>query len=353
MSKNLQVTSKKLKIGIRAPKEAFGSQIYIVFVDVTNLTSTPIEKVTVAHQFLPGRLKIRELPPNKELSELQEKKQKIVREMEIQVAKAFENKIMRGQSWIRRIVYLMMKLLRFTEVRPVPGLPIYIPIYKFMPDYTEEALSIKEWEDVERLDKLIISNEPENSEIRLAFSLNKDSLKAVLEKIKKTKTATEQEKANLKDIYTIHPGETISYPFEIFAPWLYHAKTFSLQFKIVYHDPTAKDPPTFSEGRELDFHPSPIAIYIGAVLGALAAFISRVALAGSLLQSIFDPSIFWPNLLGCTILATIFVALTVRTPNSKKVFTTEDFTGGFILGALVGISSHAILDYITKFVPKP
>jgi hypothetical protein len=37
--------SKKLKVSIRTPKEVFGSEVYTVFVDVTNLTSKSIEGV--------------------------------------------------------------------------------------------------------------------------------------------------------------------------------------------------------------------------------------------------------------------------------------------------------------------
>jgi hypothetical protein len=76
-----------------------------------------------------------------------------------------------------------------------------------------------------------------------------------------------------------------------------------------------------------------------------------VSLVNSTQLTWFTP-IFWFNLVGSAALAIVFALLTVRTSTSKKVITTEDFVGGFILGALTGIFSDAILDKLKILITK-
>jgi hypothetical protein len=356
--------SKKLKVSIRTPKEVFGSEVYIVFVDVTNLTSKLIEGVSVTHQFLPGILHLQEAPIESEMTEHQRKKQRLVREMERQVAVAYRRNVMHGQSLIRRLVktsfqtYESMGRIRSFIPTPVgvlsrsaaDNLTDYAEeTLAIIPSYAKEALRIEDWDDVERLERDVISHEDQSSDIRLLYLSNKEKLQKLLNKI--AKKEDEKENISLKEVYSIQPSETMAFPFEVHAPYLSRAKTYSLQFKISYKDILPDTTSAFSENEELSFYPSPSAIYAGAFLGAIAGFVVKSILSTPIQLVVSNPLLFGSNLLGSVVLALVFTAFTIRTPDKKKVITTEDFVGGLILGALVGIASKSIFDYLLKFVP--
>src|SRR6266496_4838827 len=181
------------------------------------------------------------------------------------------------------------------------------------------------------------------------FLLDKQKLQEIQNKILETEDKTKQEK-NLKDIYSIQPSETISFTYKAKAPTLFRTRTYSLQFNISYAQDNNINP-TFSSYQSISFYPSPFAIPLGALTGAITGFVVKVTLVSSTQLTWFTPT-FWFNLIGSAALAIVFALLTVRTSTSKKVITTEDFVGGFILGALTGIFSEAILDKLKILMTK-
>jgi hypothetical protein len=82
--------------------------------------------------------------------------------------------------------------------------------------------------DVDLLEREIILHENENNPERKLFLLGKEKLLEKMSEIEKKET----EKENLKEEFLIHPDETISYAFEIKAPLLLRAVTYSLSFRI-------------------------------------------------------------------------------------------------------------------------
>jgi hypothetical protein len=150
------------------------------------------------------------------------------------------------------------------------------------------------------------------------------------------------EETNFKAKYVIKSGETVGIPFEAVAPFLLQANHFTFQFKVSYQDPSDDTIANISVSEDFTFYPSIPAIYIGAAIGGIIGAMIKTA-------SILPPL---NNLVVSILLALVFTAFTVRTPTSKKVITTEDFIGGFILGAFTGFASPIILNYLLKFVPR-
>jgi uncharacterized membrane protein YjfL (UPF0719 family) len=283
--------------------------------------------------------------------------------MERQVAVAFRRNVMRGQSLIRRLaktssqMYESMGIFRFfipalvvVFSKSVDNLTDYAEeTLAIVPSYAKEALRIEDWDDVERLERDVISHEDQSSDIRILYLSNKEKLQKLLSKI--AETEDEKDNVSLKEVYSIQPGETMTFPFEVHALYLSRAKTSSLQFKISYKDSTPDAIATFSENEELSFYPSPSATYAGAFLGAIAGFVVKSIISTPIQLVWSNPLLFWSNFFGSIVLALVFTAFTIRTPDKKKVITTEDFVGGLILGTLVGIASKSIFDYLLKFVP--
>lgn len=88
--------------------------------------------------------------------------------------------------------------------------------------------------------------------------------------------------------------------------------------------------------------PSAFAVPTGGILGALAGQAIRTALEparrGTPLA--FDVTAF----VGTSLLGLVVALFTARKPDTYKVITVEDFVGGFVIGALTGLFSEAVLD---------
>ena len=180
--------STKLKAEIRIPKESFGQEVYTVFVDLSNPTDTLIDGISVTPQIIPGRLLDDNNGPEiVELEEFELKKRRIVKEMESQISHAFEQKQFQEIPPIARYFYLIYNALHLFQPTISASTPLvrhYMKMGIFSPTLAIEALRIEDWEDIERLDNEIISYEKQNSFLQTAFSLNKEKLRGILDKIK-------------------------------------------------------------------------------------------------------------------------------------------------------------------------
>jgi len=350
-----RISEQKLKATIRTPKEVLGMETYTVVVDVTNVTKVPIDNVTVVSQVIPGIvMERREFPENVELQNLERKKRQLVKEMELQIAKAYEQKFMRSLSQADRFRLAAENLSAFAltallSLLPSGGILRFDKVTNLLtdklsstaiPEWAREALSIEEWEDIERIEMDIISQEPEDSFLRKVFTINKEKLKRVIDNLQTVKTKKEQSEDTLRDTYSIMPNETISFPFKARAPLVSRARDYSLEFLVSYSDRQLDTTGTFSANQVTRFYPPSWIIGLGVVIGALGGFVVKSTFISQ--QLAFTP-VWWWSLLGNMILALIFAFATVKTPNSNKPITAEDFIGGCIVGALAGIFSDAIL----------
>ena len=332
--------SKKLAAVISTPKEAFGSDNYTINLSITNLTSKNINIVSVENQSILGLIKHKDSLIERDDSDISDydrlniKKRNIISELEKIVVKAYNKRISKYKTTYAYLSYSDDDYVETYNIR--------------------QALSIENWGDVERLEKEFIFNS--SPDLKNIYALNKEKLKEVLEQqqeIGDQKPEKEkEEKENFKAKYIIQPGETITFPIEAVAPFLTRAKNFTFQFKISYQEPSNNIIANFSVSENFTFYPSTISIYLGAVLGGVAGFIVRITLNEITLVPFSNFYAFLYNFIGSIALALIFTAFTIRTPSSKKAITTEDFIGGFILGALVGIASNSIHSYLLKFVPN-
>jgi hypothetical protein len=347
--------SPKLLATIRPDKDIIGGEIYTILVEISNESGIVIDNISAIPQIIPGALLAeREGPQNTELEELEAKKRQIVREMESQVSLAYERKIWRELSRWERVMAVLAR--NMSTLLPFIPLPFFLRDLAgnfskefsvlSIPVWARQALRIEEWADIEQLEREIITYEEESSFLRRAFLLNKEKLCALIEKLDRLQI-NNKETDNLRDVYTIQPGESISFPFRAKAPVVFRIKDYSVQFLISYGDRQQNKTGTFSTNAIIRFYPSALTISIGVLIGAIGGLLVRVGMVQS--QHWFTPS-FWGNLVATIVLALAIAFITARTPDSKKPITAEDFIGGFILGVLSGIFSETIIQRLAALV---
>jgi len=338
----------KIKVSLRITKTLFGSEQYSVVVEVTNIGKKALSEIVVERQLMPGiPLNTEVLPSDSEFDQLQNQKMKILKEMEVQIAKAFETESKKKKGDFKRS---FEELLRVTRV-----FPIQLPLISFLtrnvviddpiPYWAREATRINEWDDVERLEIDVMASESEDSFLRKSFLINKDKLIRVLAKIK-DKTTVPDNTLKLNSII-LQPGETVSFTFKYKAPHMYRQRSYECQLNVSYLDEEKQVMGNHSVGETLTFYASPLSVPLGSVLGALVGFVVK-----NTFISPVEWKEFWAYLLGSVLLAIIFASITSRSPETKKVFTVEDFTGGFIIGAICGLFSEKVITYIGSVVPK-
>ncbi|EGW39087.1 hypothetical protein [Desulfosporosinus sp. OT] len=339
----------KIKVSLRFPRTLFGSEQYSVVFEVTNIGNKALSEIAVKPLLIPGiPLNRKELPSSTEFDKLQNQKMKLLKEMEEQIAEALERESKKKMGRTEVLIRDLFKMFQEISIF-VPILPFKVKISKDdpIPYWAIEATRINEWDDVERLELVVMANETEESFLLKSFLVNKDKLKRVLTKIS-DKVVVPENKLKLNSI-TLQPGETISFTFRYRAPHIYRQRSYDCQFNVSYLDEEIQVMGNHSVGDTLTFYSSPFSVPLGSALGALVGFgvkntfISPVA---------WLSKEFWTNLFGSMLLAIIFAFITARSPQTKKSFTVEDFTGGFIIGAICGLFSERVISYIGSVVPK-
>lgn len=350
-------SSPKLKIAIRTDKDVTGGEKYGIFVDVTNISGTTIDDISVTPQVIPGTLlEGRDAPQNIELEEVESKSRNIVREMESQISLAYERKVLRELSVADRIAARLARDIKRIFPLISNGFFFRLPFHLFdellnelsvleIPIWARQALRIEDWSDVERLEKEVIFQEDENSFLRKTFEINKGKLASIRAKLEKIHTDPSNSQTDLKDVYSLQSDETISFPFKARAPTIFRNRTFSAQFLITYKE--ASKTGNFSSSQDLNFSPSPSVISGGVILGGVSGFLVKTIMITP--QEWFSAN-FWINLVGAIVLALLTASLTVKAPESKKSISAEDFIGGFILGTAAGLFAETVIDKLRGLI---
>lgn len=334
--------SSKIKVALKISKELYGGQDYTIIVEVTNTSDKPLTSIEVDPQLIPGTiLSQQETESYSELDELQERKRRLFREMEEQVATAYE------QQRLRKLNIRQQVVLVYARMPDVIASMITRTRAKMfrVPYWATEATRINDWDDIERLEKDFIENEKDDSLLRKSFLANKAKVESVIKRINANGTKNDQQGGGTR----LMSGDTISFSYLCRAPNLYRQKTLECQFRITYRDPETGKLGNVPSGESLSFYASAFAVPFGAVLGALAGFVVKVSFMSTLVWFSKD---FWTQLLGSTLLATIIAFVTSRSPERKKLITVEDFVGGFVIGAMSAIFSGQLLDYLESLLPK-
>jgi len=332
---------EKIKVDIKTPKTIFGNENFTVIVEITNLLDEPIDSLSIDELVFPGtKATLKEHPNYSELDILTEQKNAIVREMEAQVAKAYERQRIRNMSGMTKFLHLYSYFMSalFTPVFSAKTTGTIVEL----PYWAKEACRILDWDDVIRLEKDIIDNENENSFLKNMFLINKDKLRRCLETIAAKNHTGSIVKIDLEDSFSVNSGETIAFPYKYKAPTLLKSKEFDLQYKISFKD-KEKTSSNQSAGEIVQINASPFTIPLGAFVGALAGYTIR---AISQLDFSLSPK-FWYNLFGSVLLAIIFAFLTKKSPTSEKIITVEDFVGGIVSGAIAGLFSETLIEKIS------
>jgi hypothetical protein len=335
----------KLKISVRFPRVLFGSEEYTAIVEVTNVAEKALSDISVDPQLLPGTpLSARDNPSYSELDQLEEEKRNLIRELEEQIARAYERERMRRLSVTERVLIAYARTPDIIAAMLTRTRPRTFPI----PYWAKEACRIKEWDDLIRLESTIMAKEPAESFLAKAFQINKQKLSKALTRIAETRNSSVNQIA-LSDSITIQPGESIAFPFRYRAPNLYRQKAYDCQFNISYSDPQRQTLGNYSSSETITFFASSFAVPFGAALGSLAGFFVKAVF---ITQMDWWSKPFCAYLLGSVLLALIVAFATARSSDTKKVFTVEDFVGGIVVGSLSGLFSERILEYLGTMIPK-
>lgn len=338
----------KVRAACRFPRTLVGSDTYTAMVDVTNVADAPLTDVNVEVQELPGRELAAELPFESELNDLQQKKRRLVKELERQIARAYA-----GQDPPPR--KRMGEIVSQTLAAPFLG---YMRLLKMMvnedsfpssgpiPDWAREACRIEDWEDLERMEQDVIAREPEDSRIRRFFVIDKQKLRRCMDRLAELEEG-EPQQLSLGPSFGIQPGETMSFPFRYRAPRLMRQRSYNTQFRVSFRDSDGLQG-TVSLGDELAFFASPFAVPFGAAAGAILGFLVRLLLLD-------DEIMKWPGwigtLVGALALAMVVAMLTSRSREQRKAIAVEDWVGGLIIGAITAIYSEEILAYLKQLLP--
>ena len=338
------IKENNIRIEVLPQENVVGGSEYTASVRITNLTDSLLSDVNVSPSLTAGiEIGQKSEAAETEVNDLENKKRKLIRELEKQVHSAYGKNKRRTMSLGERIAFSYAEAIEmyaslFTRRSTVTVIPFW----------AIEALKIDNWDDVVRLEKDIISLEPDDSFLKKAFSINKDKLESVLSALNQ-----KEEKESFKKGIDLHAGESISFPYVFKSPQLLKSKKFNIQFSISYKidiDGTSKQINTSSES-EIVISPSAFAVPTGGMLGALSGYLIRFTLMTQPVEgaSLYE-SLDYRFIFGSILLGLVVTLLTARKPNTTKAITTEDFLGGFILGALVGMFSEVFIEKLGALI---
>ena len=333
---------------IITPKEIFGSDNYTLTVEITNLTDTILNISSINPELIPGDIiSAEESASTTELDDLEEQKRKLVRELDIQISKAYDE-IYNTTSTIDIILAPFTLYVRFLSKAMSALTENTISQHESRPSWAYQALKINEWSDVEKLETEIINQLKDESFLKKAFLINKDKLQSCLDKISKAQTSTKAS-LNLETGITIQPKETLSFPFRCISPYRFSTKIFDIQFTISYKSTNLEIQGNYPIRDAVKIFSSTSAITFGSVTGSILGF----AVKNTLINSFdwFDKT-FWSTLIGSITLSIIFGISTAKSSDSKKIISVENFAGGLLIGALCALFSSKLISYLEHFIPQ-
>lgn len=331
------------------PKEIYGSDNYTVTVEVTNLTDTVLNVTSIDPELIPGEIiSAEESATTTELDELEELKRKLVRELDLQVSKAYDSIYNKPNSLdiIFAPITIYIRLIsRLISTIDEKGITVRD---ESKPTWANQALKINEWTDVEKLEVEIINQLKEDSFLKKAYLINKDKLKNCLDKISAAQNSTNQN-LNLDTAITIQPKETVSFPFRCVSPYRFSPKFYEIQFTISYKSENLDIQGNYPIRDNIKVHTSNSAITFGSITGAILGFAVKNTLVNSFTW--FDKT-FWSTLVGSITLAIIFSIGTAKSSDSKKIISIENFAGGLLIGALCALFSNKLIGYLEHLIPQ-
>jgi hypothetical protein len=316
-----------LRLNLRLGAALEGSRPYVVYVDVTNTTPANLLDLEVEPEVYPGVLSVSQTSDESLPDELQSTRAALTRELEAQVRRAWTSLRFRKTSFTRQILFAYARTLS--------------PNITAVPTWATEALKIRDREDLDRLEKEIISQLPESSRIRMAFGIDKDKLIRVLQAVD-DRDKTNSSSNDLRPLSPMAQGETRTFTFRGKAPFLWNSTDLTFRFSARFrpHDSTMIS--VSSVDRPFSALCSPSSVPIGTLAGAVTGFLVRGCLVVTEDWTSRRP---WLSLLGCLLLSLIIAALSRNTPDTRRSFRVENFVGGFVLGALVGLFSDQFLAF--------
>jgi hypothetical protein len=320
-------TQEDILIDVSPQEFVSGSQEYSINVVITNISSKSLINLQVFNTLSAGReFSLADDIEISNLSDLENKKRKLIRGLEQGIESAYERNRFKQFSWQQMIVFILLAIIdSYASVFSKVKLQITVPVW------AEEALRIDEWEDVERLEKDVISFESDDSFLKKAFAINKDKLKRVLSKLDE-----EKDKKFTRGV-TLHPGSTTSFQYWFKAPHLLKQKKMDISFKSSYKMDGEEIIHTRTVTKRILFYPSAFAVPSGGMIGAVVGYLIKATLVSK------SSLINWGILGGSVALGLIISLLVSRNSDVSKNITVEDFIGGLIIGAVAGIYSEGIL----------
>jgi hypothetical protein len=320
-----------ISVNLTAQEYIAGSQEYSVALNITNISGKEISDLQVFNTLSAGReISLNNGLESSNLNELEDKKRRLIRELERAVERAYANSRRKTQSFSEQLVIAVIESADvyaslFSKRKSQPTTPYW----------AQEALKIDEWEDVEKLDKEVISFEDDDSFLAKAYAINKEKLERVMSKLEK-----EQSKAFSKGV-TLPEESTISFPFSFKAPHILKQKKMDLSFKVSYKIGSEDVVHARSNSMRIAIYPSAFSVPTGGMVGAAVGYAIK-----STLISGESFTLNWGVLAGSVALGLVISLLASRKPETNKAITVEDFTGGLIIGVLAGLYSEAILTKI-------
>src|ERR1035441_7960017 len=313
--------AEDIQIEVLAPEQLFGSTTLSLTVRITNLSPEELFSVSVEPVILPGRLvKIGRDDEDAPMLELQVTKRRLVEEMERQVRRAYERNRFRSMSPTERFTVGIRQ-----------ALDVYTSIFvlgkfqssRLVPSWATEALRIQEWEDVDRLEKDIISTEKDDSFLRKAFLINKDKLKRCFSQMEDYgKEGNPTDSLGLTD--SLLPGASCSYPFTVKAPHALRSKQYDVQFRVTFRKGSQSKVLQRSVGRNVTLFSSAFAVPTGSMIGAACGYAIRSGIKTTAAANA-TTAFSWPQLGGSVLLGLVLALLTSRKAETKKLITVEDF----------------------------
>lgn len=207
-------TTEHISLNLTTQEYIAGSQEYSIALNITNVSGKEIFDLQVFNTLSAGReISLDDGLGSSSLSELEDKKRRLIRELERAVESAYAKKQSKKQSFSEQFIIAVIEAVDlYASLFSKKKLQITTPYW------AEEALKIDEWEDVEILEKEVIIFEDDDSFLAKAYSINKYKLERVLSKLE-----MEQSKAFSKGV-SLQEGSTIYFPFTFKAPHLLKQK---------------------------------------------------------------------------------------------------------------------------------
>jgi len=276
----------------------------------------------------------------------------------VELRKSIESSKVRGNSLISSLKKVLLYNVRLRKIYLYPFLGWEIveenhQLRTVIPIWAREATRISSWEDLERAEEIFIKQLPEESFLKQAFLSNKRKLGQI-------NTQTESRLFNLNKKFELKPGQSISFTFYCKAPDLLHEKKYDAQFETSYFELGGDGQNDLvgiqSTRKTISFQASSYAIPSGAFLGGISGFFVRqifltpARFSETVLGDVWNG--FLIPLLGTVLLSWILAIVVKRSDDSKKFITIEDFSGGFFIGAIAGLFSQEILDYLRTLLPS-